>query len=196
MRKSLTIAGAALTAAHGVAHGTDSADHNASLTDLALKDASFSVTLSAPLNINAVNMYASHVSHSSHSSHASHASHSSGSGGSYRAAPIYAPGYPPASSSPTQAPSSAPSTAPGNGPSVAPLMSSPTSRPSTDQLKIMIMRVQAALYSKGYDPGTIDGELTAQTKLALAEFQAAHGLPVNSKMTTETLNALGVALTP
>jgi His-Xaa-Ser repeat protein HxsA len=61
---------------------------------------------------------------------------------------------------------------------------------------MMIMRVQAALYSKGYDPGAIDGELTSQTKLALSRFQSAHGLAADSKMTTATLNALGVALTP
>jgi His-Xaa-Ser repeat protein HxsA len=60
----------------------------------------------------------------------------------------------------------------------------------------MIMRVQAALYAKGYDPGAIDGELTESTKLALRRFQSAHGLAVTGKMTTQTMNALGVALTP
>jgi His-Xaa-Ser repeat protein HxsA len=60
----------------------------------------------------------------------------------------------------------------------------------------MIMRVQAALYSKGYDPGAIDGVLTEATKAALRKFQAKHGLPVNGAMTTQTLNALGVAITP
>jgi len=60
----------------------------------------------------------------------------------------------------------------------------------------MIMRVQAALYAKGYDPGAIDGELTEPTKLALRKFQGARGLVVTGKMTTQTMNALGVALTP
>nr|WP_313225421.1 hypothetical protein [Stenotrophomonas pavanii] len=32
-----------------------------------------------------------------------------------------------------------------------------------DALKLLIMRVQAALYSKGYDPGAIDGVLTPET---------------------------------
>jgi len=60
----------------------------------------------------------------------------------------------------------------------------------------MIMRVQAALYARGYDPGAIDGEMSTKTKEALRLFQTARGLPANAKMTTETLNALGVALTP
>ncbi|TPG05056.1 peptidoglycan-binding protein [Rhodanobacter glycinis] len=60
----------------------------------------------------------------------------------------------------------------------------------------MIMRVQAALYAKGYDPGAIDGELTESTKLALRKFQSEHGEAVTGKMTTQTMNALGVALTP
>jgi His-Xaa-Ser repeat protein HxsA len=85
---------------------------------------------------------------------------------------------------------------PDLGPSVAPLVSPNASRATGDQLKMMIMRVQAALYSKGYDPGAIDGVMTSETKLALAKFQGTHGLPVNSKMTTATLNALGVALGP
>ena len=76
------------------------------------------------------------------------------------------------------------------------MMSTGTPRPSADQLRLMIMRVQAALYAKGYDPGAIDGELTESTKLALRKFQNARGLVPTGKMTTQTMNALGVALTP
>jgi His-Xaa-Ser repeat protein HxsA len=75
-------------------------------------------------------------------------------------------------------------------------MSTGTAKPTADQLRLMIMRVQAALYGKGYDPGAIDGELTEPTKLALRRFQASSGLTVTGKMTTQTLNALGVALSP
>lgn len=56
------------------------------------------------------------------------------------------------------------------------------------------MRVQAALYAKGYDPGAIDGVLGEQTVLALRQFQEAYGLAQSGRLTTETLNALGVAL--
>jgi len=188
MRKSLAVAGAALSALHGVAHGSDNADRNKGLTDLAVRDGDFSVTLTAPLNVNVRNMYASH---SSHSSHSSHASHSSGSSGIYRASPDYTPAYTPAYTPPAPAPM------PTHGsPGTQPLMPTGTPRPNADQLRIMIMRVQAALYAKGYDPGAIDGELGESTKLALRTFQSAHGLVVTGKMTTQTMNALGVALTP
>lgn len=192
MRKTIALTGAALAAAQGATHGTDNAAKMAHLTDLAVRDGDFAVTLAAPLNVNVHNMYASHASHSSH---ASHASHSSGSGGSYRAAPVYTPSYVPAYA-PAPAPAPAVSTRPNIGPSVAPLVSPSSTRATGDQLKLMIMRVQAALYSKGYDPGAIDGVMSSETKAALAQFQEAHGLPANSKMTTATLNALGVALGP
>lgn len=191
MRKSLTVAGAVLSALHGVAHGSDNADRNKGLTDLAVQDGDFAVTLTAPLNVNVRNMYASH---SSHSSHSSHASHSSGSSGIYRAPRDYTPAYTPASTPPPPAPAPAPANS--YSPGIQPLMSTGIPRPSADQLRLMIMRVQAALYAKGYDPGAIDGELTESTKLALRKFQSAHGLVVSGKMTTQTMDALGVALTP
>src|SRR3546814_3084004 len=64
-----------------------------------------------------------------------------------------------------------------HSPAIQPFVSTGTPRPRADQLRLMIMRVQAALYVKGYDPGAIDGELTESTKLALQKFQGAHGLP-------------------
>ena len=94
------------------------------------------------------------------------------------------------------APAPAPAPTHSYSPGVQPLMSTGTPRPSGDQLRLMIMRMQAALYAKGYDPGAIDGELTESTKLALRKFQGAHGLAATGKMTTQTMNALGVALTP
>jgi His-Xaa-Ser repeat protein HxsA len=193
MRKSLTVAGAVLSALHGVAHGSDNADRNKGLTDLAIHDGDFAVTLTAPLNVNVRNMYASH---SSHSSHSSHASHSSGSSGIYRAPRDYTPAYTPAYTPPLPAPAPAPTTINRYSPGIQSLMSTGTPRPSADQLRLMIMRVQAALYAKGYDPGAIDGELTESTKLALRKFQNARGLVATGKMTTQTMNALGVALTP
>lgn len=187
MRKTLTIAGTALSALHGVAHSSDNTSKG-SVASLALHDSDYATTLAAPLNLNVRNMYASHSSHSSHASHASHSSHSSGSGASYR----YTPAYMPADAPPPQ------SAAQGSGGAAtgAPLISPTKSRPTVDQLQLMIMRVQAALYAHGYDPGAIDGEMSLKTKEALRLFQVARGLPVNGKMTTETLNALGVALTP
>lgn len=188
MRKALTVVGTALSAMHGVAHASNNVDKT-SLAALALHDSDYATTLAAPLNLNVRNMYASHSSHSSHASHASHSSHSSGSGASYSYTPAYTPAYAPPP--PSTAPQDSSGTATG-----APLISPTKLRPSVDQLQIMIMRVQAALYARGYDPGAIDGEMSVKTKEALRLFQAARGLPANAKMTTETLNALGVALTP
>jgi His-Xaa-Ser repeat protein HxsA len=194
MRKSLTLAGAALSALHGTAQANDQAAENASLTTLALHDGFFAVALSAPLNGGVRNMYASHASHSSH---ASHASHSSGSSGVYRTpsddTSTYTPAYTPAYTTPATTPATTPTTSTVS-PGIRPLLSPSTARPSADQLKMMIMRVQAALYAKGYDPGAIDGVLSEMTKRALGKFQTAHGLPATYSMTTGTLNALGVAL--
>lgn len=63
-----------------------------------------------------------------------------------------------------------------------------------DALKLLIMRVQAALCSKGYDPGAIDGVLTPETQSALRMFQLAHGIRATGTMTTPTLDALGVRI--
>jgi len=67
-------------------------------------------------------------------------------------------------------------------------------RRDADQLKLLIMRVQAALYSKGYDPGAIDGTLSPQTQSALRMFQLTYGIKVTGTMTTATLDALGVRI--
>src|SRR3954471_22298875 len=106
MQKSLTAAGALLSVVQGV-HADDTATTTARYTDLAVHDSGFAVSMSAPLNVNVRNMYASH---SSHSSHASHASHSSGSGGSYTS-PAYTPSYTPAYSAPVPAHAPAPAPA-------------------------------------------------------------------------------------
>jgi His-Xaa-Ser repeat protein HxsA len=60
----------------------------------------------------------------------------------------------------------------------------------------MIMRVQAALFSRGYDPGAIDGAMGTKTRVALELFQSRQGLTVTGNMSTETLNALGISLGP
>lgn len=190
MYKSLTAAGAALTLIQG-AQADDAAATTARYTELATHDAGFAVSLSAPLNVNVRNMYAGHSSHSSHSSHASHASHSSGSGGSY-SAPAYTPSYTPAYVAPTPAP--APAVAPAHGNGSTGTGNAASSRATADELRSMVMRVQAALYTRGFDPGAIDGVFSEQTKVALGRFQSAHGLPYTRSMTTATLNALGVSL--
>lgn len=83
MRKTLTFTGAALSSLHGALQDHSTYVLDASISALAERDASYAVTLGAPLNVNVANMYATHRSHSSHSSHRSHSSHYSGSGSSY-----------------------------------------------------------------------------------------------------------------
>lgn len=226
MRKTLTIAGATLSSLHGAMQDQSSAVLDANLLAMSERDSGYAVTLNAPLNVNMENMYAGHRSHSSHSSHRSHSSHSShysGSGSSYSPPAAPRPTYVPPPPPPPPAPKrtyTAPSTyhpttpAPSTFRSATPTTSSEankpwrnygsqrsldsdtSSRPSADQLRLMIMRVQAALYSKGYDPGAIDGVLGDATKAALRSFQTDHGLIASGSMTTETLNALGISLRP
>jgi len=52
-------------------------------------------------------------------------------------------------------------------------------------------RVQAALKSRGYEPGPADNVMGAATKAALIKFQKDNGLPVG-QLDFETLKALGV----
>lgn len=84
----------------------------------------------------------------------------------------------------------------GSSTSTDSVLDRPAPRAGADQLALIVMRVQAALFSKGYDPGAISGEFDASTKAALRKFQAMHGLKASGMMKTETLNALGVALAP
>lgn len=185
------MAGAAFTALNGTVHAQDHAQENARLTSLALHDSFFTVALTAPLNGGIKNMYASHASHSSH---ASHASHSSGSSGVYRSSPDTSPSYSPSYAAPASTATTGNAVVPLYGPTESGVAKPSSPRPTPDQLRMMIMRVQAALYARGYDPGAIDGVLSEMTKRALGRFQLAHGLPATYTMTTATLNALGVAL--
>lgn len=180
MQKSLTII-SALSALQGLS--TDAPSSDAPSVARAASDSDHATVLSLPLNAGARNIYAGHRSHSSHSSHSSHYS---GSGGGYRYVPS------------TPAPSIAPSDSPRTAPAPAQLLSNPgpAPRPTADQLRLIIMRVQAALYSKGYDPGAIDGVLSSSTVAALRRYQAANHLTVSGAMSTETLSALGVSLAP
>jgi len=132
-------------------------------------DLKATVTLPSSLNDGVRNIYAGHRSHSSHSSHSSHYS---GSGGS---------------SSTPSSDSSSYQTAP------APLASpqQPT-KPTSDQLRYMIMRVQAGLYSHKYDPGAIDGVLSEATKAAIRKYQSDRHITVTGTMTTELLDSLGI----
>jgi peptidoglycan hydrolase-like protein with peptidoglycan-binding domain len=55
------------------------------------------------------------------------------------------------------------------------------------------MRVQRALTNIGLYSGTIEGVLGDETKTALKRFQVIKSFKADGLMSTETLNALGVA---
>jgi hypothetical protein len=57
----------------------------------------------------------------------------------------------------------------------------------------VIVNVQVALHEQGYYEGAIDGDLGAQTRGALAAYQADHGLAVTSTVDRPTLQTLGLA---
>lgn len=142
------------------------------------------------LNADTRNLFAAHRSHSSHRSHQSHSSGSGGGGGYRQPQPIYTPPPPPPQKTePTQPPAYA---VPQPPPATTP--AKPPTRPPADELKTMIMRVQLALMSRGYDPGAIDGALGPQTTAALKRFQSDNQLDATGRLTTETLTALGIRI--
>lgn len=55
----------------------------------------------------------------------------------------------------------------------------------------LILQVQQALKSKGYDPGPVDGVMGNRTREALRRFQEENNLPVGN-MNKETMKALGI----
>lgn len=63
-----------------------------------------------------------------------------------------------------------------------------TARMSKDKVK----EVQAALKSKGVDPGPEDGVLGPKTQQAIREFQKSNNLSVTGRIDDKTASALGV----
>lgn len=61
-----------------------------------------------------------------------------------------------------------------------------------DALRILVMRVQAALLLKNYDPGEVDGTMSAATIAALKKYQADRGLKVTGTINAQTLDALAL----
>ena len=57
---------------------------------------------------------------------------------------------------------------------------------------MLVMRVQAALLLKNYDPGEVDGTMSAATIAALRKFQKDRGLKVTGTINAQTLDALAL----
>jgi His-Xaa-Ser repeat protein HxsA len=132
---------------------------------------------------------AQHSSHGSHGSHGSHRSHWSSSLG------IVAP-------SADAAPTTLEETSTRNVSSTPPNSVLPSSPAIARKLIVLpgnskkfrdiIMRVQIALISRGYEVGAVDGSLHARTVAAIYRYQGDAGMVPSGKVTTETLSFLGV----
>jgi peptidoglycan hydrolase-like protein with peptidoglycan-binding domain len=55
-----------------------------------------------------------------------------------------------------------------------------------------VVAAQQALKDKGYDPGTIDGQMGPRTRAALADYQKAEGLKQTGRLDDETRAKLGM----
>jgi peptidoglycan hydrolase-like protein with peptidoglycan-binding domain len=51
-------------------------------------------------------------------------------------------------------------------------------------------RIEAQLQASGFNPGPIDGMISAETRQAIRRFQQQRGLPANGMLDAETLSAL------
>jgi peptidoglycan hydrolase-like protein with peptidoglycan-binding domain len=56
----------------------------------------------------------------------------------------------------------------------------------------IVSRVQVSLMTRGYNVGTLSGELDAKTTAALYKYQRENGLPPTGKLESSTLSRLGV----
>jgi peptidoglycan hydrolase-like protein with peptidoglycan-binding domain len=56
-----------------------------------------------------------------------------------------------------------------------------------------IMQIQRALLAAGYNPGSIDGVIRANTMSAVNAYQKAKGLPVDGYLNLDTVKALGIS---
>ena len=153
----------------------------------------------APLNTEVPFYIAGHRSHSSLRSHSSHRSSSGGGyyGGS--STPYYPKSYGSSTSnSGSEFPSSS-SRALSSGSTNS--ASSANTRPQIGNLsadsekrKRLIMRVQFALFDKGYYDGIIDGVMGPTTRASIKKYRQANDLPlpITETLDTQLLNALNI----
>ena len=73
-------------------------------------------------------------------------------------------------------------------PDDAPLLASP------GDYAELFKQVQERLRAQGFDAGPVNGDWTAKTQTALAQFQRANDLPASGSLDQRTLNELGVDL--
>ncbi|HHQ4663848.1 TPA: His-Xaa-Ser repeat protein HxsA, partial [Aeromonas veronii] len=139
--------------------------------------------MEASLNMDVNNLYAGHRSHRSHSSHRSHYS---GYGTSTYSAPVAVPSRAYGSSVNSL-----------NQSLQAPLeVTSPARRLTANDSAMMdlVMRVQLALFTKGYDVGIIDGKIGPKTRAQIKRYQSDNRLSSTGTLTTSLLTSLGIQI--
>jgi peptidoglycan hydrolase-like protein with peptidoglycan-binding domain len=93
----------------------------------------------------------------------------------------------------TSAGSSA-SRATGSGGSTSSAATSSQQRTSANISQADMRKVEEALKAKGFDPGTIDGQMDAKTQQALRDYQSKNKLPVTGTVDKATADSLGVSI--
>lgn len=133
--------------------------------------------------------------HQSHASHASHGSHGSHRSGSYKP-----PNIPEEGSSASfvsyeveggrNEMSTPRSTILPSSPAIAKKVKILPG--NSAKFKEIVTRLQMALMSRGYEIGTVSGELDARTIAAVYQYQYRSGLIPSGKVSDETLGSLGI----
>ena len=63
----------------------------------------------------------------------------------------------------------------------------------TKKFQSVVTQAQLALLARGYDVGTVNGQVDAKTMAAIYKLQNSLGMPANGKLTPEVLDILNVA---
>ncbi|ANT68383.1 hypothetical protein BFW41_13450 [Aeromonas hydrophila] len=58
----------------------------------------------------------------------------------------------------------------------------------------LVMRVQLALFTKGYDVGIIDGKIGPKTRAQIKRYQSDNRLSSTGTLTTSLLTSLGIQI--
>lgn len=63
---------------------------------------------------------------------------------------------------------------------------------NSEKFRMLVTHVQVALQARGYDAGSVNGEVHARTVAALYRYQQDSGFMPTGKLTNETLSSLGI----
>lgn len=138
---------------------------------------------------------AAHSSHASHGSHGSHSSHSSSGlileqiGEDEQLSMLEAVEASVGSRNESSTPRS---TVLPSSPAIAKTKKLKILPGNSQKFADVVMQIQIALGTKGFDIGAVNGEYHARTIAAIYEYQEAQGMPANGKLTPETLSSLGI----